>query len=72
MNMELLSCGVEISRINPLKFQGCESINGKKRAIVEFEVFNPGIKRGEIRMIDMLGNIASREFSIIEKTSQGK
>ncbi len=51
-------------------FQGCESINGKKRAIVEFEVFNSGIKRGEIRMIDMLGNIASRKFDIKEQTSQ--
>ena len=51
-------------RIN--KLQGCESINGKKRAIVEFEVFNTEIKRGEIRMIDMLGNIAAREFRITE------
>lgn len=52
------------------KFQGCETINGKKYAIVDFEISNAGIKRGEIRMIDMLGNIASREFIIKEKTSE--
>ena len=52
------------------KIQGCESINGKKNAITEFEVFSQGIKRGEIRMIDMLGNIASREFRIREKTQE--
>ena len=51
------------------KFQGCEPVNGKKHAIVDFEVFNSEIKRGEVRMIDMLGNIASREFHIKEQTS---
>ena len=52
------------------KFQGCETVNGKKHAIVDFEISNAGIKRGEIRMIDMHGNIASREFIITEKTSE--
>ena len=52
------------------KFQGCETVNGKKHAIAEFEVFNSEIRRGEIRMIDMLGNIASREFKIKEKADE--
>ncbi len=52
------------------KFQGCQALNGKKTATVEFEIANPEIKRGEIRMIDMHGNIASREFRFLEKTSE--
>ena len=45
-----------------LQLLNCQAINGKKKATIEFEVTNPEIKTGEIRMIDMLGNIASREF----------
>ncbi len=52
------------------KLQGCKTINGKKKATVEFEIFNTEIKKGEIRMIDMHGNISSREFKYIEKTSE--
>ena len=45
-----------------LQLLNCQAINGKKKATIEFEIANPEIKTGEIRMIDMLGNIASREF----------
>ncbi len=56
------------SRFN--KIQGCQALNGEKKANVEFEISNPNIKNGEIRMIDMHGNIASREFWIEEKTDE--
>ncbi|RKU16230.1 hypothetical protein C6501_05770 [Candidatus Poribacteria bacterium] len=52
------------------KLQGCQALNGKKKATVEFEIADANIEEGEIRMIDMHGNIASREFRIIEKTSE--
>ncbi len=52
------------------KLQGCQTLNGKKKATVVFEISNPEIKKGEIRMIDMHGNIASRLFKIKEKTSE--
>ena len=46
------------------KFQGCRTLNGKKEATVEFEISDPDIKNGEVRMIDMFGNIASRKFNV--------
>ena len=52
------------------KFEGCRTLNGKKEATVEFEISDPEIKNGEVRMIDMHGNIASREFRITEKTPE--
>ena len=52
------------------KLQGCQALNGKKKATVEFEISNPEIKKGEIRMMDMHGNIASREFKIRAKASE--
>ncbi len=55
-------------RIN--KLHGCQTLNGQKKGTVEFEVANSNIKKGEIRMIDMHGNIASREFWIEEKTDE--
>lgn len=51
------------------KLQGCRVLNGEKNAIVEFEITDVNIEEGEIRMMDMHGNIASREFRIIEKAS---
>ena len=51
------------------KLEGCRVLNGKRNAIVEFEISDSKITEGEIRMIDMLGNIASREFYINEQTS---
>ncbi len=46
------------------KFQGCRTLNGKKEATVEFKISDPEIKNGEVRMIDMFGNIASRKFNV--------
>ena len=50
--------------------QGCRLLKGKKNASVEFEITNPDVKEVELRMIDMLGNTASREFRIIKKESE--
>jgi len=50
------------------KHLGCRVLNGKKNAIVEFGISDADITEGEIRMIDMHGNIASRKFTISEKT----
>ncbi len=64
------------SPINPnlqsykINLQGCRLLNGKKNASVEFEITDPDIKEVELRMIDMLGNTASREFHIKEETSE--
>ncbi len=55
------------------KLEGCRVLNGKKNATVVFEISDAKITEiteGEIRMIDMLGNIASREFRIREETSE--
>ena len=52
------------------KHLGCRVLNGKKNAIVEFEISDADITEGEIRMMDIYGNIASREFRISEKTSE--
>ncbi len=38
--------------------------------IVVFEINNPEIKNVRLRMIDMHGNIAAREFRIKEKTQE--
>lgn len=46
------------------KFQDCQILNGRTESTVEFEVSNPEIKNVELRMIDMYGNIAWREFKI--------
>ena len=52
------------------KFEGCRTLNGKKEATVEFEISDPEIKNGEVRMIDMFGNIASRKFRIKNETPE--
>ena len=52
------------------KFQGCRTLNGKKEATVEFKISDPDIKNGEVRMIDMFGNITSREFRIKDETPE--
>ncbi len=53
-----------------IKLHDCHSVNGKKKANVVFEITDPEIKQVKLQMIDMLGNIASREFHITEETSQ--
>ena len=61
----------DVEKVFPEKtFHGWQALNGKKKATVEFEISDPNIKRGEIRMMDMFGNIASREFRITQKTSE--
>ena len=50
--------------------EGCHLLNGKKRAIVEFEITDAAVKDVELRMIDMLGNAASRRFVIKDETSE--
>ncbi len=52
------------------KFQDCRTLNGKTRSTVEFEVSNRKIKNVELRMIDMYGNIAWREFRIKDETPE--
>ena len=52
------------------KFQDYQALNGKTQSTVEFEISNPEIKNVELRMIDVLGNIASREFQITDETSE--
>lgn len=52
------------------KFYDCQALNGKDKATVEFEISNPEINKVVLKMIDMHGNIASREFKILEKTSE--
>ncbi len=47
------------------KFQDCQSVNGKKKTNVVFEITDPEIKNVKLQMIDMLGNISSREFHIM-------
>ena len=46
------------------KIQDCRTLNGKTQSTVEFEVSNPKIKNVELRIIDMHGNIAWRDFII--------
>ena len=49
------------------KFYECQALEGKDKATVEFEISDPEIKTVALRMIDMHGNIASREFRIKDK-----
>lgn len=46
------------------KFQDCRTLNGRTQSTVAFEISNPETKNVELRMIDMYGNIAWREFKI--------
>ena len=52
------------------KFYDCKALNGKEKATVIFEITDPEIYTVVLRMIDMHGNIASREFIIKEKTDE--
>ena len=52
------------------KFYDYQSINGKDKATVVFEIPDPDIKNVMLRIIDMHGNIASRIFRIQEKTDE--
>jgi len=49
----------------------CQALDGKEKAVVEFEITDPKINKVELRMIDLLGNVALQEFQIIKaKTSE--
>lgn len=50
------------------KFYDCKLLKGKEEATCVFEVTDPEIVTVELRMIDMHGNIAHREFFITSKT----
>ena len=52
------------------KLQEYQTFNGNDKEIVVFKINNPEIKNVRLRLIDMLGNIASREFQIKEKTQE--
>ncbi len=52
------------------KFHDCQALNGKEKATVIFEIADPAIETVVLRMMDMHGNIASREFIIKEKTPE--
>ena len=42
----------------------CRPLNGEKEATVEFEITDTAVKEVRLQMIDLYGNIASREFKI--------
>ena len=44
------------------KFHDCQALNGQVKSTVVFKITDPEIHNVELRMIDMHGNIASREF----------
>ena len=52
------------------KFYDCQALNGKEKATVIFEISDPEIETVVLRMIDMHGNIASREFIIKKDKSE--
>ncbi len=50
--------------------EGCHILNGKKEAVVEFEIADIAVKEVRLQMIDMYGNIAWREFQIKDETPE--
>ena len=52
------------------KFQDYQTLNGKTQSTVEFKISNPKINKVELRMIDIYGNIAWREFQIEDEISE--
>ena len=52
------------------KFYDCKPLKGKEEATLAFEITDPEIMTVELRMIDMHGNIAHREFFIKPKTDE--
>ncbi len=51
-----------------MKFHDCKTLKGKEKATFVFEITDPDIENVELRMIDVHGNIALREFYIRPKT----
>ena len=52
------------------KFYASQSLNGKDKEIVVFEVSDPDIMNVKLQMVDMYGNIASRKFEIESKIDE--
>lgn len=52
------------------KFYDCKPLKGKEEATCVFEITDPEIMTVELRMIDMHGNIAHREFIITPETNE--
>ncbi|MDE0088674.1 MAG: hypothetical protein OXU23_23335, partial [Candidatus Poribacteria bacterium] len=52
------------------KFHDCQALNGKMKANVIFEITDRTVKFVTLRMIDIHGNIAAREFHIKEKADE--
>lgn len=66
---------VPTTRRDPVKKQGfklhsCQSLNGEKKATVEFKLPRTAVKEIELWMIDLHGNIVWREFNLGEDTTQ--
>ncbi len=52
------------------KLHSCQSLNGEKKATVEFELAGAAVKEIELRMMDLHGNIVWREFDLEEDSAQ--
>lgn len=53
-----------------VKLHSCYPLNGEKTEIVEFELTDHLIEKVTLRIIDVLGNITEREFSISEDSAE--
>ena len=53
-----------------LKLLSCQLLNGKKTSTVEFELPDTSIKKVNLRIIDLLGNIAEQEFDLNTDTTE--
>lgn len=52
------------------KFYACQTLNGKNKETVVFEISDPDIMNVSLQIVDRHGNIAFREFEITEKTAE--
>ena len=52
------------------KLHSCRSLNGVKTATVEFELPDTSIKKVNLGIIDLLGNIAEQEFDLNTDTTE--
>ena len=52
------------------KLHSCQSLNGQKSAIVEFELKGTNVKEIQLSMIDVHGNIVWRKFDLKEDSEQ--
>jgi len=52
------------------KFRECQELNGKKKTSAVFRITDPRIEAVMFRMIDIHGNIAQKEFTIVTKSKE--